>query len=239
LLKERWSAFYALFFARKMIQISVQAMTPKSRQPIEKAIKNRIYGKRRGWVFTPRDFLDLGSEDSIWPALSRLEEKGLVRRLNQGLYDYPKLHKVLGVLPPDVAIVAEAVARKFQVRVQPTGAYAANILGLSEQVPGKVIFLTDGSSRSLPLKGMQIRFKKAAPKRMAVAGTISGLVFEALRSLGSKQITSRHIKLLKNKLSLIDKKRLSLDAHLAPAWISQIVRNELCFDQIKRVPQKS
>jgi hypothetical protein len=205
-------------------------MITKKRQPIEFKLKNRIYGKRRGWVFTPRDFLDVAAEDSIWPALSRLEEGGFIRRLSQGLYDYPLIHKHLGELPPDIQSVADAVARKFRIRLQPSGAYAANALGLSEQVPAKVTFLTDGNNRTLTLPGIQMRFKKAAPKRMAVAGTISGLVFEALRSLGAEHVSQRHLAQLKKRLSPADKKRLKLDARLAPAWIAKLINKELCDD---------
>lgn len=38
-------------------------------QPIEKMIKNRIYGKGRGWCFTPNRFSDLGNDDAIRQAL--------------------------------------------------------------------------------------------------------------------------------------------------------------------------
>lgn len=39
--------------------------------------------------------------------------------------------------------MVQAVAGKDRLRTQPAGVYAANMLGLSEQVPAKVVLLTD------------------------------------------------------------------------------------------------
>ena len=90
-----------------------------------------------GAVFVPADFLDLGSRDAIDVALHRLARKGTIRRLARGVYDYPKEHPVLGVLFPSAETVAKAIAGRDRIRIQPAGAYAANTLGLSMQVPAK------------------------------------------------------------------------------------------------------
>jgi predicted nucleic acid-binding protein len=42
--------------------------------------------------------------------------------------------ELLNDSPPDVSLVAQALERKDVLRLQPAGAYAANMLGLSEQV---------------------------------------------------------------------------------------------------------
>nr|WP_290758957.1 hypothetical protein [Henriciella sp.] len=42
-------------------------------------IKRRIIGKGRGAVFTPADFLDLGSRASVDQTLSRLTDQGVIR----------------------------------------------------------------------------------------------------------------------------------------------------------------
>ena len=73
-------------------------------------IINRVRGKGRGWAFTPKDFLDLGTRGSVDMSLTRLVQAGHIRRIGRGLYDYPKLHERLGALTPDADAIAQAVA---------------------------------------------------------------------------------------------------------------------------------
>ena len=109
------------------------------------------------------------------------------------------------------------------MRIQHTGAKAANYLGLSLQVPARPYFLTDGSSRTLTVGGYQIVFKKTALKYMA-ASQIGGLVIQALRYLGKDRIESKDIESLKAKLSPKAKKELLQDISIAPEWIGDIIR---------------
>lgn len=100
-------------------------------QDIEKSMLNRIRGSGRGWCFTSRDFADLGSAAAVWTALHRLNRRGTIRRLGRGLYDFPRTHAEFGTLSPDPEAVAEALARSRHIRILPTAAYAANLLGLT------------------------------------------------------------------------------------------------------------
>ena len=85
-------------------------------------------------------------------ALSRLAQKGTIRRLARGLCDYPESHPVMGLLMPGPDAIAGALAGKAGIRLQPSGAYAANRLGLSTQVPARILYLTDGPSRRCGLE---------------------------------------------------------------------------------------
>jgi hypothetical protein len=105
------------------------------RQSVEIAVKNKILEHCRGWCFTVMNFDSLGSGDSIRNALWLLHQQKVIRRLAQGIFDYPKEHKDLGIIPPDLNEVGKAIAAKNGVRIQPSGAHAANLVGLSEQVP--------------------------------------------------------------------------------------------------------
>ena len=53
----------------------------------------------------------------------------------RGLYDYPVYHPVPGIVAPSADAVARALAGRGAIRLQPSGAYAANVLGISGQVP--------------------------------------------------------------------------------------------------------
>jgi hypothetical protein len=195
-----------------------------SRQRIERAIVSRIYGHGRGWVFTPRDFLDLGSRPAVSSALKRQTDSGRIRQLARGLYDYPRDHPQLGLLAPDTAAIARALSGRDAARLQPSGAYAANLLGLSEQVPMKVVFLTDGPSRRVRVGRQEIVLRRTTPRNMATAGRISGLVTEALRELGPQHATESVIRTLQARLDEKAKRVLLRDVRFAPAWIASILR---------------
>ncbi|HZS18699.1 MAG TPA: DUF6088 family protein [Candidatus Udaeobacter sp.] len=188
-------------------------------QVVQNKILDRIYGKGRGWVFTPKRFLDLGSRDAVDQALFRLSQHGTIRKLSRGLYDYPKQHPQLGLLNPDPDSVAKAISEKDEIRLQPSGAFAVNRLGLSQQVPAKMVYLTDGPEKSVRVGNQTIQLKRTTPKNMATAGSTSGLVIQAFRYLGKEGVTSDHIATLRCALSADDRKRLSRDRIYAPAWM--------------------
>lgn len=192
-------------------------------QSIDRTVTYRIYGNKRGWVFTPTSFYDIGSQFAVRKALERLAISGVIRRLAPGLYDYPKSHPVLGILLPNYTQIGRALAGQGKLRLQPSGGYAANLLGLTEQVPAKIIFLTDGSSRKVVIGKQEIILKKTTPKYMA-AGRTSGLVIQALRYLGKTNVDSETINKLKKRLSREDKEQLLKDIACAPAWIGRIFR---------------
>ena len=193
-------------------------------ESIESRIFRRITGKKKGWVFAPNHFLDLGNRAAIDQALSRLVRSGDIRRLTRGLYDYPRKHPDFGDMPPSVDRIAAALAEKDNLKIQPSGAYAANLLRLSDQVPAKIVLLTDGSTRVVQVGNWQIKFKKTSPKNMATAGRVSGLVIQALRYMKQENIDDMIINKLKRRLSVEDKKQLVSDLRYAPAWIGEIFK---------------
>ena len=202
----------------------LQKKLNKKSQSIEKSVASRIYGRGRGCVFSPNDFLDLGSRQAVGLALHRLTRAGTIRSLCRGLYYFPKSSALLGELYPTIEAVTKAVIARDDVKLQPFGAYAANLLGLSEQVPAKVVFLTDGSARKVKLGKLIIEFRPATSRQMATAGRTSGLVFSALRYMGKQHLSQQFITHLSNVLSPADRKRLICDLHYAPAWMHAALR---------------
>ncbi len=193
-------------------------------QSIYNRVVSKIYGRRRGWVFTSTHFLDLGNRSAVAKALERLADSGTIRRLARGLYDYPEKHPVLGDLPANYDRLAQALAGRDNLKIQPSGAYAANLLGLTEQVPARIIFLTDGANRKVQIKNQQIVLKRTTPKNMATAGHVSGLVIQALRYLGKDHVSDKTIEILRKRLTKDDKRELIADLRYAPAWIGTIFR---------------
>jgi len=191
---------------------------------IEESVIHSIRKRGRGAVFVPSDFLHLGSRGAVDIVLHRLVKRGEIRRLARGLYDYPQEHPVLGSLMPSAETIAQALAGRDQTRLQPAGALAANILGLTEQVPAKVVFLTDGSSRMVKVGPMTIQLRQTTPKNMATAGRLSGLLIQAFRELGEKHISEERIGHLRSTIPLKERRGLLKDISLAPGWMHPIFR---------------
>jgi Family of unknown function (DUF6088) len=205
--------------------ISYMMSQRKSTQSIDSKVLYRIRGKGRGSVHVPGDFLDFGSREAVDLALHRLVQKGVLRRLARGVYDFPQRHPTLGVLSPSAETIATALAGRDRTRLQPAGAYAANALGLSEQVPAKAVFLTDGPSRTVKIGAMTIQLRQTTPRNMAAAGRLSGLVIQAFRELGKEHVTPARIKQLKRTLPADKRRELLKDLKLAPAWMHPLFRD--------------
>lgn len=188
-------------------------------QSIDKRIVTRIRGNGRGWCFSPADFSDLGDEAAVWITLHREVKRKVIRRLAQGLYDYPRSHRKLGLLAPDPEAVVDALVRRRGGRVQSAGAFAANLLGLSEQVPARIVYLTDGRIRRVRIGGREIILRHASPRTMATSGRTSGTIIQALRFIGKERLSARHIALLRRKVTAVDKRCLLKDRRYAPAWM--------------------
>jgi Family of unknown function (DUF6088) len=192
---------------------------------LEKSILRRVRGAGRGSLVTPNHFVDLGSRSAIDQALSRLSRAGTIKRLARGLYLFPETHAVLGELIPGPEKIAQALAGRGQAKLQPAGAYAANLLGLSEQVPAKVVFLTDGSSQTVQIGGTTIQLRRTTLRHMATAGRLSGLLIQAFRHLGQQHVTSERIEHLRTTIPHSQRQALLKDLKFAPGWIQAIFRD--------------
>jgi hypothetical protein len=193
-------------------------------QSVDAQLRSRIYGHRRGWVFTHRHFQGMGSTAAIESTLRRLRHEGVIRLLARGLYDYPVKHPVLGTVAPSADAVARALVGRDAIRLQPSGAYAANVLGLSEQVPSRIVFLTDGPSRKVKLGKQEIILKRTVPRNLAAAGRKSGTLIQALRYLGEDQVDNKVRSILLRQITEEDRPALRRDLRHAPAWIADLLR---------------
>lgn len=202
-----------------------------SPQSIDYLILATIRGRGRGSVFVPADFFHIGSREAVDLALYRLAKKGTIRRLARGVYDFPQEHPVLGPLAPSAEVVAKALAGRDRTRIQPAGAYAANVLGLSEQVPAKAVFLTDGPTRTVKIGPITIQLRRTTARNMETAGRLSGLLIQALRELGKDHVTQNRREHLKRTIPAEKRRELIKDLKLAPAWMHPIFRELAKDDQ--------
>ncbi len=194
---------------------------------IDKQIFDKIKFNRRSVIFFPEDFVEFGSSGAVRLALHRLVEKNEIKRVAQGIYTRPKLSKLVGEVMPAPEEIVIAIAKRDRARIIPTGAYALNALGLSTQVPLKLVYLTDGAPRTIKIGKRTIVFKKTTPKNLSVKGELSSLAIQALKAIGNKKVSAEEEKKIVEILKTENKKHLKHDIKLAPVWIANIMKKSL------------
>ena len=195
-------------------------------QDVKTKIIRRIKGKGRGTVYVSKDFLDLGSRAAVDQALSRRVKEQALRRIGRGLFDYPRVSPTLGggQLSLDPDMVAGAIVRRQGGRLAPSGASAANVLGLSTQILAKRVYLTEGAPSRVQVGKQIITLKQVAPKRVSPTHRLSTTVFQALAHLGRDGVTDGVLDRLRATLSPADRRALLKESRYTTGWIAKLVR---------------
>ena len=213
---------------------------------LNKQIVSLIYGKGRGWSFSKKDFSHLGELDSVDRTLGRMAEKGTIRRVARGLYDYPAYSKLLKKnLSPDINQVAYALARKFGWTIQISGNAALNLVGLSTQIPTQYLYLSDGPSKSYQLGNTEVTFKKTRFTQLGLKYPYNEILVQAIQALGDKQLAAEELQklrayLLKASRAKTDASDLELppmlidrtlkDTQYVTGWIVRNIRQVVTFN---------
>jgi len=187
----------------------------------KKNILQRIETGNKGQIYFAEDFMDIANNEQVRLALSRLTKENALSRLGHGIYVYPKTDPLLGKVRPSLEDIAQAVAQRDKITIKPTGAYALNRIGLSTQVPMKVVYLTNGDSRTIKIGKNTIQFRKTSARKMAYQGEISPLIIQSLEEIGKEGLTpsiAEHIRQLLNKE---DVQTVKQNLKLAPHWIGE------------------
>jgi hypothetical protein len=197
-------------------------------QKMKKTAKNliisRIYGRGRGWAFTPNDFIKDFKRWEIDDSLEDLTNEDRIRRIIRGLYDYPLFSELLNkTVAPDMEQVANALARKFSWRIQPTGETALNYLNLSTQVMGNYIYLSDGPSKKYDILGQTLEFKHTTLKEATLQYKTAALVVQAIKATGEEKITPEFLNKLKEKFNDEEWQQIKKDSTKAPLWVYNFI----------------
>jgi hypothetical protein len=194
-------------------------------QSTETKMLNRIYGHGRGWAFSKMDFMDISSDGAIRQTLMRLEDKGTIRRILRGLYDYPQFSDLLKeTLGPDLDQAAHALARKFGWRIQPSGNTALNLLGLSTQIPAQAVYLSDGPTKTYSMNKQELTFRKRTLKESGFKHHESELLVQAFKELGRERIDAKLCAKLHKSISNEKWPQIVKDTRSATSWIYDAIR---------------
>lgn len=196
-------------------------------ESISSQIGNKIKRSKPGQIILPSDFKDLGTSTAIRKTLSRLVDQKVLVRMGQGVYVIPIHDKLFGEVLPSMEEIAASLAEKEHVKIMPTGQYALNKIGLSNQVPMKMVFLTNGTKKNITIGKSSIVFQPTTTKKLAMVGSISSLLFLGLEELDLNRLTESELEKIIDLLKKEDQNNLKHDLKLAPARISDFVIKNL------------
>ena len=174
-----------------------------------------------GVPLAAKGLLHLGSRATVDQTLSRLAARGELIRAGRGIYLRP-VQTRFGPRSPSAEQAIEALAVQRGETIVPSGAAAANALGLTTQVPVKSVYLTSGRSRVLNLGRQAVELRYAPRWQLALGNKTSGQVVRALAWLGPEEaLGALHI--LQSKLKDTVKTELVSAAPQFPTWLARLV----------------
>ncbi|MBI5448003.1 MAG: hypothetical protein HY939_04680 [Gammaproteobacteria bacterium] len=212
---------------------------PNSNLSFKQLILRRITDTSSDSVWTPADFLDLGSRDAVDKALQRLVATHKLRRIDRGLYDKPRLNSLTSQLnTPNYKSIINAIGRRDQIRILIDGMTCANDLGLTNAVPGQVIVHTDARLRPIKIGNLIIQFKLTAPSKLYWANRPAMHIIQALywlrdaikntEKIEQDFFRAKLIRLLKkSKKGSELRKDIQSGLHTLPAWMQKWIRELL------------
>lgn len=187
-------------------------------------IKKKV---NKGEIFFISDLTELGNYEAVRKSLQRLTKDESIERIAKGIYFLPKKHERLGIIYPHAEQIAKAIAKRDKARIIATGSTALNLLGLSTQIPLKVVFLTDGSARNIKVGSQTIQFKKTNPKNLSIEHQLTNLIIQALKAIGEKNVLQEQI----DKIQVIidqsgERELIYQNLKNAPVWVQKKISSK-------------
>ena len=192
---------------------------------VMESIKTRIHAMNDGDIMTTADFADLANLTTIRKHLGRCVDKGLIRRVFDGVYEKPHYSRLLDeYMPTDPEKVAYALARTFHWTIAPCGDIALNRLGLTTQVPSVWSYVSDGPYRTFSWDHIQLKFKHKTNREISMLSAQTILITEALRALGKERITPDIIGQLRKIIPECDREKILTESSSCSEWIHETIR---------------
>ena len=196
------------------------------RPKYQSQIEERIMGYPYGTAFSASDFLDIADANSVSQALFRLEKDGKIRRVINGIYDKPAFSQLIqeyGV--PRIDKIAEALARRFNWNIAPSGDTALNILHISTQVPNVREYVSDGPYRDYMIGNTPLIFKHVMPREINGYSPITIMVIQGIRAIGKGNMTQEQMDRFSSVITEEDRETLLREARTASGWIYKEIKN--------------
>lgn len=202
------------------------------RPKVQAQIEERIMGYPYGTAFSASDFLDIADANSVSQVLFRLEKNGEIRRVISGIYDKPAYSQLIqeyGV--PRIDKIAEALARRFNWNIAPSGDTALNLLHISTQVPNVWEYVSDGPYRNYMIGKTPLKFKHVMPREINGYSPITVMVIRAIRAIGKGNITQEQLDRFSSVIPSEEKEILLTEARTASGWIYRVIK-DICEGKV-------
>ncbi|HFI0271368.1 TPA: DUF6088 family protein [Streptococcus suis] len=188
-------------------------------------ILNRIENHESNWVFIANDFFDIAGYETVRSTLNRLVEDKRIIRIMKGIYYNPNFIELIGEYEaPSINEVANAIARKYNWTIAPSGNTALNILGLSTQVPAKWTYISDGRYVSFSFGNITIEFKHRNNGDISKMSRLTAMVIQSIKAIGKDKITLNQIDYLREKLNEKEKAALRTESKYTSAWVYDVIK---------------
>ncbi len=190
-------------------------------QTLADQIMERASTLPEGAPIAAKSLLHLGARAAVDQALSRLVRRGRLMRAGRGVYMRP-LESRFGSRIPSVETVVRAVSEQRGEVVASNGAAAANALGLTSQVPIRMVYLTNGKSRTFSVGNQTVEFQHAPAWQLLLADRPAGEAVRALAWLGPEK-AGPALEILKRKLGPSAFGDLVAVGPRLPTWLARLV----------------
>lgn len=191
---------------------------------IKNSVMKKIERSNPNSVFFISDFTDTGSPETIRKIFFQAAEAGTLERVGQGIYVKPKESR-FGKVPVSLENIAYEIADRDKCQILPTGSAAANMIGLSTQIPMNLSYITSGSTRTITIGDRKLNFRHASPKNFTCKGKSMPILIQGMREIGENNITEQHCSAIKKFIELSADPYLQEDLRIAPAWIQKIIKS--------------
>ena len=172
-----------------------------------------------GTPVAAKELLHFGNRAAVDQALSRLVQRSSLMRVGRGVYVLP-VKNSFGTRAPSTTRMIEGLANQRGETIVAHGAAAANLLGLTTQVPMRAIYLTSGPSRRLKLGKQTVELRHAPIWQLIFRGRTAGEAVRALAWIGPEK-AKEAIQTLRRKLIASDLKEVASARSQLPTWMAQ------------------
>jgi len=193
----------------------------------QEEIMTYVRSKGGGFAFSASDLPNYGSRTMVDKTLCLMAKAGKIRRVMRGVYDVPRWSEMLRKqAAPDIESVANALARKFGWQIYPGDEGAMNGLGLSTQIPARLIYHSTGPSKTYKVGRLTIEFVHRCFRETEVDGQDARMVVRALKGLGKAYATPEIVMNVAKRFSDEEWIRICESSQWVSSWIKDLINSE-------------
>ena len=176
------------------------------------------------YVFIAKDFTNNIDYETARKTLRRLDEREEIKKIARGYYYKPIYLPIINEYSrPDIESYAKAIARNMNWRIFPSGNTALNTFGLSTQVPANYSYISSGRTITYSINANTISFTHRTSRETDLS-YITGTLIQALKALGSANISDEIINKISKRLSNKEKEIILKESKMTSTWIYDVIK---------------